>query len=372
MANIPKRRRFCFTWNNYTNENVNHIKSLGKDIYDYIVIGFEIAPTTQTKHLQGYIEFKNQLMGSQVKKLLDPVNGLRSKVHLIPAHGSRKENFLYCSKKDSKDPNMDPMFIELCNITKKQGTRSDWAKYVDFLHKDPNLDNFMDEYPEIGIKYYNTLNQICRNIKDKKMYENYGMQFQNSVPFEWQNDLIEQVKISCDPKDRKIIWYIDKHGNNGKTWISKFLQWRYQAVIFENAGSNNIAFTYTGQNIVVFDFARRAEDKINYQIIEQIKNGVVFSGKYESKTKYFPTPHVICMSNFVPDIHALSRDRWDIRMLTNQSCKKYTADEFKQAYDNIYDDCLDESDHHYMDQFTVQTVYDAIDDQFVFSPFRDI
>ena len=54
------------------------------------------------------------------------------------------------------------------------------------------------------------------------------------------------------------------------------------------------------------------EEQINYQVMESIKNGRVFSAKYESKMKVFDPPHVICFANFEPKREAMSADRWAI------------------------------------------------------------
>ena len=46
--------------------------------------------------------------------------------------------------------------------------------------------------------------------------------------------------------------------------------------------------------------------------IESIKNGLVFSGKYEGAQLIFNRPHVICFSNSLPDTTMMSADRWKI------------------------------------------------------------
>jgi len=48
-----------------------------------------------------------------------------------------------------------------------------------------------------------------------------------------------------------------------------------------------------------------------------LKDGVVFSGKYEGGARLFPPPHVIIFANFLPDFTKLSADRWVIRTLLN-------------------------------------------------------
>lgn len=90
---------------------------------------------------------------------------------------------------------------------------------------------------------------------------------------------------------------------------------KYNAAYFTNGKTSDIAYAYNNENIIVFDFSRSNEDRINYQVIEQLKNGLLFSGKYSSKNKVFDTPYIICFSNFHPDRDKLSEDRWNIKII---------------------------------------------------------
>ena len=65
-------------------------------------------------------------------------------------------------------------------------------------------------------------------------------------------------------------------------------------------------------NVVLFDIPRDNGNKISYKSIESIKNGVVYSPKYESKHKLFNSPHVICFANCLPEVEKMSDDRWCI------------------------------------------------------------
>lgn len=39
--------------------------------------------------------------------------------------------------------------------------------------------------------------------------------------------------------------------------------------------------------MVVFDLTRTAAEHINWEVIESVKNGIMYSGTYESKMKIF-------------------------------------------------------------------------------------
>jgi hypothetical protein len=63
-------------------------------------------------------------------------------------------------------------------------------------------------------------------------------------------------------------------------------------------------------NSVIFDIPRDNGNKVSYKSIESIKNGMVYSPKYESKHKLFNSPHLICFANCEPEFEKLSNDRW--------------------------------------------------------------
>jgi len=84
---MSKARAFCFTLNNPSITDETNIEALD---YNYLVYGREIAPTTGTAHLQGYIQFKNP-------RGVKAIGGL-FKWHVEPAKGDSKVNYDYCTK----------------------------------------------------------------------------------------------------------------------------------------------------------------------------------------------------------------------------------------------------------------------------------
>lgn len=113
---MPRRgvtgRRWCFTLNNYTEEDIVSIRGLiENDVVSFIITGKEVG-NSGTPHLQGYLELtrKKTLVG--VKSLIGII-----RIHLEKARGTPVENIEYCSKEGNviiRDG--DPM---------RQGKRSD-------------------------------------------------------------------------------------------------------------------------------------------------------------------------------------------------------------------------------------------------------
>lgn len=86
-----KARAACFTLNNYTEADIEMVRNVcGKARYG--VLGKEIAPTTGTAHIQGYIYFTNAKTFNAFKKLLP------QGTHIELAVASAKQNREYCTK----------------------------------------------------------------------------------------------------------------------------------------------------------------------------------------------------------------------------------------------------------------------------------
>ena len=71
---------------------------------------------------------------------------------------------------------------------------------------------------------------------------------------------------------------------------------------------------------------------MSYSAIESLKDGLLFSGKYEGGVKLFPPPHVVIFANFLPDMTKLSIDRWDIHTLLNNPPRRLLPDKLNKKF----------------------------------------
>lgn len=136
MSNLNKTTKFfAFTLNNYTDEQVSIIKDFAKSNSVYhLIFGYEEAPTTGTKHLQGAFSLKNRSRGSTIKKSLNI-----SKLHIEPTRKIYEANINYCKKCDNYWEYPDNFIRKLEKKEKKQsyGEAIDLAKKGEFDKIDP-------------------------------------------------------------------------------------------------------------------------------------------------------------------------------------------------------------------------------------------
>lgn len=126
-----KHRAICFTLNNYTDEQVHTIKAYG---YKYLVFGYELAPTTQTPHLQGYICWPNP---RSVDAFIEAVS---KTLHITVAKGSAEDNRVYCTK--------DGKFEEYGEIP-VQGDRTDWRVAVAQIQSGISIEEVVVNQPQL-------------------------------------------------------------------------------------------------------------------------------------------------------------------------------------------------------------------------------
>lgn len=116
----PVLRNFCFTINNYTLEDFNGVEELGK-VCKYLIVGFEIAPKTGTKHLQCYAELDKQTRRSTIMKYIPRA------AKVDPRKGTAAQASDYCKK--------DGDFFTWGEMS-KQGARGDLSAMKEFCLTD--------------------------------------------------------------------------------------------------------------------------------------------------------------------------------------------------------------------------------------------
>ncbi len=249
-----RSKHWFITWNNHQDKvSINVLLSI-RGLCKY-VIQEETGDTTGTPHLQGVMSFKHQKSWMTLRNI---AKIYWSKCRNIPAARN------YCSK-----------------IETRNGKQ--WKKG------------------------YKTLNQP---VFDPMTGKNFHT---------WQTDIIDL--IAEVPDQRSIYWYWSHCGNIGKTSLAKHLCLKYNAVLGGGrAADSHFAITSRIKEgkpveIVLFNLPRSKGNKIDYEGLESIKDGMIFSSKYESKQCLFDCPHVIIFANFPPDLSQLSPDRWKVKCL---------------------------------------------------------
>lgn len=215
------------------------------------IVGYEVGESG-TPHLQGYVEFPKKVRPAGYK-------GMPKEIHWEKCKGDRASNVAYCSKDG--------------NVAAESTLKP--PRKITF----PPMDR------------------------------------------PWELEVLEIIKT--EPDDRTIYWYWSAAGNIGKTTFTKYLCVNHNACLLSGKGADvrNGALTWKKDNgaypdLCVFPIPRSFNsDYLSYEAMENVKDALFYSGKYEGGTVADPCPHLFVFANFPPDESKMSADRWVVKCL---------------------------------------------------------
>lgn len=148
-----RHRAYCFTVNNYTNDHKLALAdAFDAGIIKYCVYQPEVAPTTGTRHLQGYCVFSNP-------RTEPGVRGSFPGFHISIARGTFEQNYAYCTKDESRDHDAGFGVTELgsgdgCRGNGHgSGARTDLADVARCLRDGATISQVAQDYPSAYIRY---------------------------------------------------------------------------------------------------------------------------------------------------------------------------------------------------------------------------
>jgi hypothetical protein len=207
MSKVPNKAplsiHYCFTINNYDDELVDHLKGLTKekDGVTCLIFGREIAPSTGTPHLQGFVRFAVKKRPSTARKILK--GG-----HFLVAFGTYEDNLAYCTKQD-KEPYI------YGSVKSVQGERNNIKSCLSAIKGGClDEDDLTNRFPTVAAHCRGfLLRQIARHKPKPEVAQH--------VLRDWQVDL--KKMLDAEPCPRTIIFIVDEVGNAGKSWFFSVL-----------------------------------------------------------------------------------------------------------------------------------------------------
>lgn len=290
QRNGLQSKHWTFTLNNYSEADVERLKCLGDPVC-YLIAGKEVGEGG-TPHLQGFVSLSCRKRLRQVKELL----GSNPHVEIARNVNAAIE---YCKK--------DGDFFEVGARSGGAGSRSDLDAFKDDV-KQGNLDlsSIREIHSEVYAKYPRFCIEYVQDHLPQKAVEVLPLRA-------WQISLT--LKLAAEPDDRKIIFIVDRDGNAGKTWFAHYYRQTNEKVqVLLPGKKSDMTYALDTRIRVLFVDAPRSKqgEYLQYDFLEEVKNGYIFSGKYESRIKQLERVHIVVMMNEMPDLEKLSADRYDI------------------------------------------------------------
>lgn len=296
---MAKFRNVCFTVNNPVDEQIDWPQFVSYGVYQLE------RGDNGTLHWQGYAELSSPQLLTRLKKWLPTA-------HFEKRHGTDVQARDYCMKRDEtyvNGPWEHGTFVPAANT---QGKRTDLDAFVAAVDGGASRRELFREHAGVAARhprYVEAMLQFRQADSAPKLPPFVPM-------YGWQEGVIDMVNEP--PHDRQILWVYDAFGNSGKTYLARYLRQERGAFYCNGGKGIDICYAYDCEPIVIFDYVRDAKEFVNYGVIEQIKNGILTSSKYESRTKIFATPHVLVFANFAPELTKFSSDRLVVIELNSQ------------------------------------------------------
>jgi len=254
-----------------------------------------------TEHFQGYVELTK-------RKTMHAMKTWLPRAHFERRRGTQAEARAYCMKEDSR---VDGPWELGTFVENSAGKRTDLEDVRDAIMDGATRRSIYLEYPAVAARCPRYIDSLFE-IRREDSYEPIG---EFTAKFPWQQRVLDYVGGPVNERD--IYWVHDPFGNSGKTFLARYLVDSFDAFYSNGGKGTDICYAYDGQPVVIFDYVRDSKDYVNYGVIEQLKNGILTSGKYESKTKRFKQPHVLVFANFPPEDGKFSRDRLTVLELNS-------------------------------------------------------
>ncbi|QMW68645.1 replication-associated protein [Crucivirus-81] len=249
-----QRVHWFFTWNNYTEENIEMLIKFFKANSKKYIFQEEIGDLNKTKHLQGNVQLKKRMRWSEF--------GLPKQICWEPTRNIDKAN-AYCCKEETKNGRTFKFGFpsELKLIT----TLRPWQSKICTIINGEINDRFV-------YWIYDEMGENGKTVFCKYLYAN------------------QDAIIATDGANKDVSCMLAELVKNGRDLNDK--------------------------TTFIFHFPRSTEG-LSYKAIESVKDGLITSTKFHSNTLVFNCPHVFVFSNELPNLAKLSQDRWKLKTIIN-------------------------------------------------------
>lgn len=292
--------RWCFTTNNYTQDHITLFSTFFEtDDVVYAIVGREQGEQG-TPHLQGFCILSRNRTHRWIRERLPHS-------HIEKARGSSKQAAEYCKKEND--------FSEFGEFPGAQGKRTDleevlaWSDQFELDHgRAPTSPEVAQEHPSTYIRYPRVVRALFHRAERPKLRTGELRQWQREL-----NDALAE-----DPDDRTIQFFVDYEGGNGKTWFQQyFLTHNKKSQLLTIGKRDDLAHAIDEScTVFLFNVPRDGIQFLQYTVLEQLKDRMVFSPKYNSRLKILQNKcHVVVFTNEDPDMTKMSADRYVITQL---------------------------------------------------------
>lgn len=283
-------KHWCFTWNNYTDQSLQVIRDhFEAGTFLYVCYGKEVGEEG-TPHLQGVVCLETKLRRGGVRTLFQ-------NNHVSPCR-DLAASVIYCQKEGD---------FTIFGLIPSTGKRHELDRFISAVKGGQfDLKQLRLDHASCFAKYNRWCIDVIADHSPERVVDTHELR-------PWQSHLLDLLALPAD--DRTIIFVVDRIGNSGKSWFTHWYEQTHEHVQVMQPGKKaDMAYVLNCRTKVLFVDTPRSKqgEYIQYDFLEDVKNGYVFSTKYESRVKTLYRCHVVVTMNETPDMTKLSEDRYVI------------------------------------------------------------
>lgn len=256
-----RAKEWCFTLSNYNNDDRGHLGLSAVEFCVFFCYQPELAPTTLTPHLQGYLCLKTPRTLRGVKQSVFNTERL-GRVHLEIARGTREQARDYCSKPESRDSNAGFGYCEIGDFDRVpaqrgQGARNDLGPAVSAIRDGTSLALVAEANPEAYVKFHRGFRALESALHARPRVRDEGGVFQPP----------------------RVLWY---YGSTGSGKTRAVFEEIGEEPFYSKPPGNTWWDGYCGQKIVILDDFRASWFKFGYllRLLDRYPLDVEVKGAY--------------------------------------------------------------------------------------------
>lgn len=295
MPSIATARRYVFTLNNYSDDEQERLRTLA-DSCRYLIFGREVGDSG-TPHLQGFVVFRDPVSFSVAK------HRIGDRAHLEVTRGQSAQAADYC-KKDGDFEEFGAPF--------RQGRRNDWDAYKEWvisLGYVPSEREIILHNTSLYARYSKACVVIAKAVLESPRLT------ESEPRFGWQTQVAGRMSATTY-NARSIDFVVNPDGNAGKSWMCQYAltKWPTRVQVLRIGKRDDLAHCIDEtKDMFLLDVPRGQMEFLRYEVLEMLKDKMVFSPKYNSQMKILRrVPYVAVFSNEAPDEEKLTHDRFNI------------------------------------------------------------
>jgi len=296
-------KNWCFTLNHYDDDEQQSFRDLAALPWcKFVVFGREVAPTTLTPHLQGYIRFSDR------KSLQFLKREINDRAHWIVARGSAQQNITYCEKEGDAERHGELPTVARGNTSAVQEAQRFIDEYISDNGRAPSEREVAQAHPSAYIFHHRGLLRYARVVAPVPQLREGPIVLRG-----WQQELEDRLENPAD--DRTVEFFVDVDGAAGKTFfVQNYLTKHTDAQMLSVGKRDDIAHIIDASKRVFFMCVPRGSmEFLQYSVLESLKDRMIMSPKYDSCVKILEHwLHVIVFTNEPPDETKLTNDRFKI------------------------------------------------------------